>query len=677
MSRKTTKFRWKKDRFLVLIAIITVATVSVTGNLKSLDKGLFSLFNRLTPINLTSTRIELITVNQKKLESVGDWPLNRANIAHMLKLVASGKPDIIATTLPLDGRQYTAGFREIYHLDSIFKKKGINNLTAVINEIKKNRNTLNNNTLDKLKKNLKDFSNQLDLATKKMDQDSILSQELGRINKIDLAYTYAYTKNNSKNAASPSLHHSLLNNQTSLKISGLPKNKALIQANSLILPLNDFIKNVTGSGAVKVAKRSRTDLDKTPLVISYRGTELPSLALLIAAQNLHTNLTSIHYMPSRHILKLGTLNIHTGQSLTIYPRDYTDGISSYKKFKYIDVLKNKINPKEFRHKIILIGIKNTKSSQFVNASGISLLANQIYSILNQDSVYSPYWSSYLRYSLFFLASIYLLIISPFLGKWLVDATTLIVLFILFLCSFYLFYKNGIWIPLAGPILILLAVYLLFKSKQILFGNHGLMTKSNTHHEKKQLIGLAFQNQGRLDLAYEQYCQLPINEYSLELLYSLGLEYQRSNNSEKARNIYQYIKKHRPEFRDVQTRLLHPHSNRDNRASHLNHYDANTNTGTAILGSYDNKTMMLGRYEVDHEIGRGAMSTVYQGKDPTIGRKVAIKTLLLSNEFEGEELEEVKARFYREAETAGRLSHPNIVTIFDAGEQDDIAYIAME
>jgi serine/threonine-protein kinase len=87
--------------------------------------------------------------------------------------------------------------------------------------------------------------------------------------------------------------------------------------------------------------------------------------------------------------------------------------------------------------------------------------------------------------------------------------------------------------------------------------------------------------------------------------------------------------------------------------------------------------MLGRYQVEKELGKGAMGVVYLGRDPKIGRVVAIKTMALSQEFEADELEEVKTRFFREAETAGRLNHPHIVTIFDAGEEHDLAYIAME
>ncbi len=87
--------------------------------------------------------------------------------------------------------------------------------------------------------------------------------------------------------------------------------------------------------------------------------------------------------------------------------------------------------------------------------------------------------------------------------------------------------------------------------------------------------------------------------------------------------------------------------------------------------------MLGRYKVLKELGRGAMGLVYLGKDPTIQRFVAIKTMRLDHIDNDDKLQDVKARFFREAESTGRLSHPNIVTIYDAGEEDDLGYIAME
>ncbi|GAB4117220.1 MAG: hypothetical protein Fur0026_05260 [Sideroxydans sp.] len=84
---------------------------------------------------------------------------------------------------------------------------------------------------------------------------------------------------------------------------------------------------------------------------------------------------------------------------------------------------------------------------------------------------------------------------------------------------------------------------------------------------------------------------------------------------------------------------------------------------------------LGRYEIIGELGQGAMGVVYKARDPLIDREVAIKTINLSLAME--ERDEYEARFYQEAKAAGRLSHPNIVTIYDVGRSEDIAYIAME
>ena len=86
--------------------------------------------------------------------------------------------------------------------------------------------------------------------------------------------------------------------------------------------------------------------------------------------------------------------------------------------------------------------------------------------------------------------------------------------------------------------------------------------------------------------------------------------------------------------------------------------------------------ILGRYEVVGKLGRGAMGAVYKGEDPKIHRTVAIKTVRLSD-FDENNVDEIKGRFFREAESAGLLTHPNIVTIYDAGEEHDLAYIAME
>jgi len=86
---------------------------------------------------------------------------------------------------------------------------------------------------------------------------------------------------------------------------------------------------------------------------------------------------------------------------------------------------------------------------------------------------------------------------------------------------------------------------------------------------------------------------------------------------------------------------------------------------------------LGRYEIIRELGKGAMGVVYEGRDPNIGRRVAIKTARLDVLQQENMAEEIMARFLREARAAGVLNHPNIVTVYDADEESDMAYIAME
>ena len=84
---------------------------------------------------------------------------------------------------------------------------------------------------------------------------------------------------------------------------------------------------------------------------------------------------------------------------------------------------------------------------------------------------------------------------------------------------------------------------------------------------------------------------------------------------------------------------------------------------------------LGRYKITSELGRGAMGVVYKGEDPSLDRTVALKTIILSDEAAGRS--EYHARFFQEAKAAGRLSHPQIITVYDFGEEGDVAYMAME
>src|SRR5213075_2982189 len=105
------------------------------------------------------------------------------------------------------------------------------------------------------------------------------------------------------------------------------------------------------------------------------------------------------------------------------------------------------------------------------------------------------------------------------------------------------------------------------------------------------------------------------------------------------------------------------------------------------GADENRTAMrrgeqvlkLGRYEVVRELGKGAMGIVYLAKDPLIGRLVALKTIRPAAHADDDETKEFQQRFLREAQAAGILNHPAIVTVHDIGQDDTtgVSFIAME
>jgi serine/threonine-protein kinase len=234
--------------------------------------------------------------------------------------------------------------------------------------------------------------------------------------------------------------------------------------------------------------------------------------------------------------------------------------------------------------------------------------------------------------------------------------------------------QGMWLQLMMRSLLLIGGHVLLTTKRFVLSEKGRARLDIESAESNRMLGLSLQGQGQLDMAFEKFRKMPLDKSALEVLYNLALDYERKRQFNKAKSVYDYMADYDAKFRDIK--------DRSNRAQSLDETvilgGGHTSPGgTLMLDGGGVEKPMLGRYEIERELGKGAMGAVYLGKDPKISRTVAIKTMALSQEFEADELEEVKERFFREAETAGRLTHPNIVTIFDAGDEHDLAYIAME
>jgi serine/threonine-protein kinase len=167
--------------------------------------------------------------------------------------------------------------------------------------------------------------------------------------------------------------------------------------------------------------------------------------------------------------------------------------------------------------------------------------------------------------------------------------------------------------------------------------------------------------GQLAEAWSRYRQISPTRALLPEIYDLASQLDSAGNDRYAADLFHRIAQVDGQFRDVARRLVR----------------ANQPPSATPNVDRDEMPATMGRYELLEPIGRGAMGYVYLGRDPKINRIVALKAVNLAAEVEPSELEEASRNFLREAEIAGRLSHPNIVTIFDVGETNGVAYIAME
>jgi serine/threonine-protein kinase len=334
---------------------------------------------------------------------------------------------------------------------------------------------------------------------------------------------------------------------------------------------------------------------------------------------------------------------------------------------------------KYKDKIVLIGATaaGVGSPQVTPIDAamppVLTLAHSVSSILNEDFFTVPEWSVWASLGTFAIIGLYLMFAIPHLKAGVAAAITLILLMALVVTHYQLMTVHTIWIQLMSPAALLVVGHLLMTTRRFLITERGKAISDEESSESNRMLGIAFQSQGQLDMAFEKFRKCSMDEAVMEAMYNLALDFERKRQFNKAITVYRNMSKHDRQFRDIESRMT--------RAQAMEQTvmlgSGGPAGGSLILGSGGIEKPMLGRYEVEKELGKGAMGVVYLGKDPKISRIVAIKTLALTQEFEADELEQGKERFCREAETAGGLSHPNIVTILDAGEEHDLAYIAME
>jgi serine/threonine-protein kinase len=403
---------------------------------------------------------------------------------------------------------------------------------------------------------------------------------------------------------------------------------------------------------------------------------------MIAARSLNLGPADIRASLGEEV-RLGNLRIPTDtltQMNTFFYKDRGDK-PAFQVDSFYDVLSGKIPPTKYQDKIVLIGATaaGVGASQVTPVSPamapVLTLAHSVSSILQEHFFVTPSWGGIASLLAFVLVAAYLIGLLPRLSAGVGAVATLLLLVGLVGAHFGLMVGAGIWIPLMAAASLLIVGHLLLTTKRFLVTERGKEKSDADSAESNRMLGLAFQGQGQLDMAFDKFRKCPLDDALMENLYNLALDFERKRQFNKAEAVFRYMADYNLQFRDIAQRIAR--AKQMSETVMLGAGGGRTNASTMMLDNGQIEKPMLGRYQVEKELGKGAMGVVYLGRDPKINRVVAIKTMALSQEFDEDELADVKERFFREAETAGRLNHPNIVTIFDAGEEHDLAYISME
>ncbi len=314
----------------------------------------------------------------------------------------------------------------------------------------------------------------------------------------------------------------------------------------------------------------------------------------------------------------------------------------------------------FKNRMVLIG-------QDINR--LQILADSLSSLQAKAMYYTPSQSWWLQPALLALVVVYLLWLLPLLSK--SSGLFLGAFLVMGIISAQpvLLILKGIWWPTINILLLMLigqlVVYVYTSGKAIL---NSLLKQQ---HDAWFQLGHYQYEKGDYETAITSLLKCGADEGALADLYEIGLSFERKRQYDRGLQLYTDISERRKNYKDIQKRIKS--------------IVGFTSTPTKVSSPNQlQKTLVMpqmelpefGRYKIERELGRGAMGVVYLGSDPKINRQVAIKTLDYS-QFTKKELDTVKNRFFREAEAAGRLSHSNIVTVYDMGEEQDFAFIAMD
>lgn len=653
---------WQKDWFVGLLVALVFLMGAKSDLIQSLERKAYDL-GVLASSRAPSDKIAVIAIDEQSIANLGRWPWPREIHAKMIDVLASGHAKVIGYTAFFFEPQVDAGLDYIYKIAELIGNSTLKNTTDPVHQAE-----------------LAQLNTLLQEAATSLDNDQKLSDSMAKANDVLLAMFFELGEPQGKpDQALPD--YVLRNNLSNVKDPNGSGDMPL-PSQSVLPPIPQLGSHALGIGHLNSFPDVDGAVRTEPLVVGYYDQYYPSLSLMLAAKSLNLESKDIHVNLGEGV-KLGNQEIATDPALRMHTYFYKDkgGRSAFPVDSFYDVLTGKIPAEKYRDKIVLIGASaaGVGSLQVTPvSSGMApavILAHSVSSILKGDFFVEPSWAEWAQIGVFLLIALYLILLLPRLNAAIGALVTGALFMVLLVTHFVLMATQALWLQLMLPASLLLVGHLLLTTKRFLMTEKGKQKSDAESAESNRMLGLAFQGQGQLDIAFDKFRKVQVDDSLMEVLYNLGLDFERKRQFNKAESVFKYMAAYNPKFRDLGERMAQTKAMSE--TVMLGGGSTKSNASTMVLDKAGVSKPMLGRYEIEKELGKGAMGVVYLGKDPKIGRVVAIKTMALAQEFEANELEDVKARFFREAETAGRLNHPNIVTMYDAGEEHDLAYIAME
>ena len=665
---------WTRDWFFALVIVMVFVGLSMTGSFRALDTKAYDWGVSATS-KIPSDRIAIITIDEQSINNIGRWPWSREIHAAMIDKLAEAKAKVIGHTVFFSEPQKDAGLLYINKLIEVYAKHvpppatdtpvtAGQPATAPAPVVPPATNAA-----------MSDIGAILNEAEQALNTDRRLAMSIKKAGNVVLPMDLKaslFPPNGKPDIQIPDF----------VKANAAPAASTLVYAgDELAFPIAEIGGVAASVGDLSLIPDDDGGVRRDITTVDFFGTGYPSLALSIAAKSLNLSSKDIKVTPGESVT-LGNLRIITDDSGMMFPYFYKDvgAKPAMPEDSFYDVISGKIPATKYKDKIVLIGatapgIGVRPVTPIGLLSPVQTVAHSVSSILQQHFFRTPTWGLWISFGALVLVAAYLIALLPRLRAGPAALFTLALLVALFGAHFALMMGPGIWVKLMLPAALLVVGHLLLTTKRFLMTERGKEQSEAAGAESNRMLGLAFQQQGQLDMAFDKFRKCPVDEQLMENVYSLALDFERRRQFNKAEAAFAFINQNDPKFKDVAERM--------NRAKVMSETiilggssSARSSQATMVLSGTGEKPM-LGRYQVQKELGKGAMGVVYLGKDPKIGREVAIKTMALSTEFEGDELQEAKDRFFREAESAGKLDHPNIVRIFDAGEEHDLAFIAME